>query len=250
MSDNQGRPGALLEMVKELRGLLLDFIAGGPTRAARYKVLRDSLMAEKVLSNHVPALVLEHENLNDLWQFLKDTSPSKVERQELIRKQFDDLARDLSGAPADVPAHHEAIALEKLFKGWYRLSQDDMEPRRLLGTAHKIAVQVCSSIIDAHYDSGEIRGGNEDLAEVFSMTTDVLFACSADTDKQLIVADIVAGAQALFKSFEALQEAIGLAAPNEQARLQMARTGVDSILSAVMSLLSCWYMLQSLTIKP
>ena len=137
MSDNQSRPGTLLEMVKELRGLLLDFIAGGPTKSPRYKVLRDSLMADPLLSKRVPALVLDYENLNDLWQFLKDVSPSKVERQELIRKQFDDLASELSGASADVPGHREAITQEKLFKGWFRLSQH----YRLVQSQITLAVQ-------------------------------------------------------------------------------------------------------------
>ncbi|UTW13593.1 hypothetical protein [Marinobacterium rhizophilum] len=244
MSDNQDSPGALLDTVRELRGLLLDYIAGGPARAPRYKVLRDGLMADAQVNGHVPALVLEHENLNDLWQFMKYKSASKVERQELIRKQFDDLARSLSGAPAVAARDFEAIPVEKLFKGWYRLSQDTLEPQRLLSTARKIAVQVCSSIVDAHYHSGEIRGGNDDLTQVFGMTKDVLFACSTRNDQQLIVTDVVAGAVALLKSFEGIQERITLPALDEQSRLQLARMGVDAVLSAVMSLLSCWYMLQ------
>jgi hypothetical protein len=249
MSENQGSPGALLDMVRELRGLLLDFIAGGPTKAPRYKALRDGLMADSKVNGHLPELVLEHENLNDLWQFMKYQSASKVERQELIRNQFDDLARALSGAAAAAPETYEAIAVDKLFKAWYRLSQDDMEPRRLLSTARKIAVQVCSSIVDAHYNSGEIRGGIEELAQVFGMTKDVLFACGGD-DQQLIVTDMVSGATALLKTFDAALEGIARPAPNENSRLQLARMGVDAIMSAVMALLSCWYMLQAASAKP
>jgi predicted phage tail protein len=125
-----------------------------------------------------------------------------------------------------------------------------MEPQRLLSTARKIAVQVCSSIVDAHYHSGEIRGGSDDLTQVFDMTKDVLFACSISNDKQLIVTDVVAGAVALLKSFEGIQERITLASRDEQSRLQLARMGVDALLSGVMSLLSCWYMLQSASAKP
>lgn len=249
MSDNQGSPGALLDMVRELRGLLLDFIAGGPTKAPRYKALRDGLMADAKVNGHLPDLVLEHENLNDLWQFMKYKSASKVERQEIIRTQFDDLARALSGAAAAAPDDYEAIAVEKLFKAWYRLSQDSMEPRRLVATARKIAVQVCSSIVDAHYHSGEIRGGNEELTQVFGMTKDVLFACSG-TDRQMIVTDAVAGATALRKTFDGILERIGQPGLDENGRLQLARMGVDAILSAVMSLLSCWYMLQAAAAKP
>lgn len=250
MSDNQDSPGNLLATAKELRNLLLDFIAGGPSKAPRYKELRDGLMADSQVNGRMPQLVLEHENLNELWQFLKYKSPSKIERQEMIRSQFDELVRGLRGAPVAVTRDYEAIAVEKLFKGWFRLSQDTMEPRRLLSTARKISVQVCSSIIDAHYHSSEIRGGNEDLVEVFNMATDVLFARSADASRQLIVADVVAGAKALLKSFEAIQESIGRATPDESTRLREARMGVDAILSGVMSLLSCWYMLQSPSSRP
>jgi hypothetical protein len=120
-----------------------------------------------------------------------------------------------------------------------------MEPRRLLGTARKIAVQVCCSIVDAHYNSQEIRGGNEELSQVFGMTQDALLAISSNNDRQLIVADVIAGAAALRKTFDAILESLGQTAlePDEQRRL--ARMGVDAILSAVMSLLRCWYMLQS-----
>nr|WP_067299000.1 hypothetical protein [Marinobacterium profundum] len=249
MSDNQSNPGASLDRVRELRGLLLDFIAGGPARAPRYKVLRDGLMADSQVNGRLPELVLEHENLNDLWQYMKYKSASKVERQEVIRQQFDDLARVLSGAPAAAPENYEAIAVEKLFKAWYRLSQDSMEPRRLVSTARKIAVQVCSSIIDAHYHSGEIRGGNEELTQVFNMTKDVLFACSG-TDRQLIVTDAVAGAAALRKTFDGVLERIGQPALDDTSRLQLARMGVHALLSAAMSLLSCWYMLQASAAKP
>jgi hypothetical protein len=124
-----------------------------------------------------------------------------------------------------------------------------MEPRRLLSTARKIAVQVCSSIVDAHYNSGEIRGGIEELAQVFGMTKDVLFACGGD-DQQLIVTDMVSGATALLKTFDAALEGIARPAPNENSRLQLARMGVDAIMSAVMALLSCWYMLQAASAKP
>jgi hypothetical protein len=77
------------------------------------------------------------------------------------------------------------------------------------------------------------------------MTQDVLLAISSNNDKQLIVADVITGAAALRKTFDAILERLGQTAldPDEQRRL--ARMGVDAMLSAAMSLLSCWYMLQS-----
>lgn len=247
MSDNPLSVETALSMVRELRELLLDYVAGGPARAPRYKVLRDALVGDDRLRDRLPSLVVEYENLVDLWQFLKYQSSSKVERQELVRQQFDAVARALSGASPSESGSGQfaAITTDKLFKGWYRLSQDEMEPQRLLATARKITVQVCCSIVDAHYNSREIRGGNEELSQVFGMTQDVLLAISSNNDKQLIVADVIAGAAALRKTFDAILERLGQTAldPDEQRRL--ARMGVDAMLSAAMSLLSCWYMLQS-----
>lgn len=246
MTEQQTDSGNLLANARELRALLLDFIAGGPTLAARYKTLRGSMLASEAIRAVLPPLLVEHENLDAFWQAMKYQLPSKVERQELIRRQFEPLMDALSGETRQAEGHFEAVTIEQLLKGWARLNQQPLEPRRRLHNGVSVLVQVCSSIIDAHYNSAEIRGGNTDLVEVFEMAKDVLFASSAGTDRQIMVADAVAGAAALLKSVEEVREQFTRTGLPETRQTILARSASDLSLSCAMSMLSCWHMLKDL----
>jgi len=246
MNDQQPGRDSLLAEARELQALLLDFIAGGPEQAPRYKALRESLLSAASVQSLLPPLLTEHEKLDDLWHTMKYQVPSKIERQEMIRREFEPLLELLEGEPHRGAVDFRAVSTEQLLKGWLRLKQQTMDPRRRLANGVSILVQVCSSIVDAHYNSVEIRGGNSDPGEVFQMAGDVLFAASAETDKQILIADSVAGAAALFKSLEEVREQFAVGKLPEVAQPALAGAGADLALSAAMSLLSCWHMLREL----
>lgn len=246
MNDQQLDQGSLLANARELQALLLDYIAGGPAQAPRYKELRDSILTAASLQSVLPPLLSEHEKLDDLWHVMKYQVPSKIERQDMIRREFEPLLELLEGEAHQVGEAFKAVGTEQLLKGWLRLKQQSMEPQRRLRNGVSILVQVCGSIVDAHYNSAEIRGGNTDVAEVFQMAEDALFAASAETDKQIMVADTVAGASALLKSLEEVREQFARGRLPEKAQPALALAGADLALSTAMAMLSCWHMLREL----
>ncbi|NVK41779.1 MAG: hypothetical protein HWE39_11105 [Oceanospirillaceae bacterium] len=248
MNESQLDKSTMLAKAREMEALLLDYIAGGPAQAPHYKRLRDELLGVGSLQSVMPQMLGKYEKLDDLWHAMKYQVASKIERQELIRREFEPLLEALEGsaAPKAEDKEFKEVTTEQLLKGWLRLEQQAMEPRRRLANGVGILVQVCSSIIDVHYRSAEIRGGNTDLAEVFEMAKDVLFASSAETDRQIMIADSVAGASALLKSLEEIREQCARGGVPETEQSALARAGADLALSCAMSLLSCWHMLRKL----
>ncbi|GGO87486.1 hypothetical protein GCM10011348_40790 [Marinobacterium nitratireducens] len=249
MNTQQQDNSSLLARARELRALLLDYIAGGPAQAPKYKQLRDELLAATSLQSLLPPLLGKYEKLDDLWHAMKYQVPSKIERQELIRKEFEPLIETLDGSAqsaSSAETEFRAVNTSQLLKGWLRLNEQAMEPKRRLSNGVKVLVQVCSSIIDVHYRSLEIRGGNTDPTQVFEMAKDVLFASSAETDKQILVADTVAGASALFKSLDEIREQFARGGVPEKEQPALASAGADLALNSAMALLSCWQMLRTL----
>lgn len=165
------------KIVIQFQEMIINAATGTSIHPAEYERLRNNILSEPLIRNHIPEFVISCRDLKRYWAFIKKQSPNYQGRRDFIWKKLDPILTYLENDSfepigieiQDVLAELNIPAISGIWKK--ALERKNYDPDGAITSAKSLLETVCKYILDEH---GEIYSTSDDMPKLYKKITKIL----------------------------------------------------------------------------
>jgi hypothetical protein len=201
-----------LEDIEGLQNVLEARAVGAGNDHHRYRELRQKLIADPLIKDHLPSFIHSCRGLDQFWSFIKEKFATYRHRREFIWEEFRPLFNFAENGTAAIPVHEGTTeALTKLDAAhvhghWKKaMSRIATDPEGAITSARTLIESICKLILDAQnidYDR------KDDLTHLYKNAAKSL-QLGADQHGQQVFKQILSGCTSVVEGLASVRNSLG-----------------------------------------
>lgn len=198
---------AITEQIETLQNLLVSKATGGIESDTDYIRLRQVVLAQVVVDEHIPSFLKTNRNLAQFCQYIKNKFKTCAERKNFIWDEFRPLFDALEGNSLSAADAMVSDVINKFDSGYVQamwskaLDRRTADPEGAITVARTLLESVCKHVLD---EVGAPHDDNPDLTKLYRLVAEQLQLAPSQHTEQ-VFKQILGGCTAVVEGLGALR---------------------------------------------